>query len=206
MYMEKLESLQELKRRGLQIEPNGVLIDNFLKDFLSKYNLNVIDLAERTGISRQTLHNIMRGTYSPGIEMVLKIAAVLRVSVEELFQLKEEAWFSRVKKAGERTLYVDVINLIILDKEAMDQEVQEDGNEYYDMKTNRIIKEEEKKAFIHSEFERILNEPEELYTLLGEKESLDKRSIPRLLKEQLEELYKDRFIPKYQKLVKVITR
>lgn len=209
MYMEKLESIQDLKKKGYQIEPNGILIQNHLKEILEQREITVIELAEKTGMSRQTLHNIINGTYSPGVEMSLKIATVLRVPVEEIFQLKEEAWFSRVKKAGEKNLYVDVLNLVIMDKEAMTEDVKNNGFLYYDTLKQTMITEEQLNEWKDREYELLLKSPSKWPHLLGredEEEKIDKRSIHRLLKEKVGEISRERFIPKYQKLVKIIPR
>jgi len=46
-------------------------------------------LADRVGISRSNLYKIEHGLAIPSIATVLKLAKVLRVSVEDLFTLKE---------------------------------------------------------------------------------------------------------------------
>lgn len=49
------------------------------------------DLADRIGCSRQTIHSIESGKFTPSVELALKLARELHVSVEELFQLEGEA-------------------------------------------------------------------------------------------------------------------
>lgn len=209
VYKEQLESIDDLKKRGYQIEPNGILIHNRLKETLEKKDMTIINLSEKTGISRQTLHNIINETYSPGIEMVLKIANVLKTPVEEIFQLRDEAWFSRVKKVGERNLYIDVINRVVVDKEAMLFDIEENGFYYYDTATKKKISEEELEEWRTNQFNAIYENPSEWpkifsdYTVNGK---LDKRIIRRLIKEKVKKMEEDRFIPKYQKLVKRISR
>ncbi len=46
-------------------------------------------LADKVGVSRQTVIAIEKGTYSPSVRLALKIARTLGVSVEELFILEE---------------------------------------------------------------------------------------------------------------------
>lgn len=48
------------------------------------------DLAERVSCSRQTIHSIETGKFVPSVELALKIAKVLKVKLEDLFQLQEE--------------------------------------------------------------------------------------------------------------------
>ena len=44
-------------------------------------------LAERVGVSRQTINYIEQGTYCPSTRLALQLAAALGVSVEDLFYL-----------------------------------------------------------------------------------------------------------------------
>jgi len=48
------------------------------------------DLAERVGVSRQTIIAIERGHYTPSVLLALKIAKYFRTQVEELFTLTYE--------------------------------------------------------------------------------------------------------------------
>jgi putative transcriptional regulator len=43
-------------------------------------------LAERIGVTRQTVIAIEQGRYSPSLEMAFQIARVFRVPLEEVFQ------------------------------------------------------------------------------------------------------------------------
>ncbi len=45
------------------------------------------DLAERIGVTRQTILSIEKGNYTPSVALALQLAQVLGVRVEELFQL-----------------------------------------------------------------------------------------------------------------------
>ncbi len=44
------------------------------------------DLADRLGVTRQTVIAIEQGRYSPSLEMAFKIAQVFRVPLDEVFQ------------------------------------------------------------------------------------------------------------------------
>jgi len=50
------------------------------------------ELARMVGVSRQTINYIERGKYRPTVLLALKIASVLGVRVEEIFQLEESDW------------------------------------------------------------------------------------------------------------------
>jgi len=47
------------------------------------------ELAERVGVSRQTILSIERGRYRPSIELALALARAFGVPVEALFQLDD---------------------------------------------------------------------------------------------------------------------
>lgn len=49
------------------------------------------ELADRVGVTRQTVNAIEQGKYSPSLEVAFKIARVLAVPVEEAFQYPDEA-------------------------------------------------------------------------------------------------------------------
>lgn len=54
------------------------------------------DLAERVGVTRQTIVAIEKGNYSPSVALALRLAAVFGVKVEDIFQLEgEEPWDDR---------------------------------------------------------------------------------------------------------------
>jgi putative transcriptional regulator len=46
-------------------------------------------LADRAGVTRQTILAIEKGNYSPSVGLALRLAAILGVPVEALFQLEE---------------------------------------------------------------------------------------------------------------------
>ena len=47
-------------------------------------------LAERIGVTRQTVIAIEQGRYSPSLEMAFQISRVFRVPLDEVFQYPEE--------------------------------------------------------------------------------------------------------------------
>jgi putative transcriptional regulator len=62
---------------------------NRVKEERARLNLQQQELAERIGVSRQTVHSIENNRYVPSTVLALKIAAVFGKPVEELFQLEE---------------------------------------------------------------------------------------------------------------------
>lgn len=49
-------------------------------------------LAEKTGVTRQTINAIEAGEYVPSTVLSLKISAVFGKKLEEVFQLEEADW------------------------------------------------------------------------------------------------------------------
>ena len=48
------------------------------------------ELADRVGVTRQTIIAIEQGKYSPTLEMAFRIARVLQVPLDEAFQYSDE--------------------------------------------------------------------------------------------------------------------
>ena len=48
------------------------------------------DLADRVGVTRQTIIAIEQGRYSPTLEMAFRIARVFAVPLDQVFQYSEE--------------------------------------------------------------------------------------------------------------------
>lgn len=63
---------------------------NTLKVQRAKLGINQGELGKRAGVSRQTISSIERGEYNPSITLVLKLAKILDVEVEVLFEYKED--------------------------------------------------------------------------------------------------------------------
>ena len=47
------------------------------------------DLADKLGVTRQTINAIENNKYNPTLELAMKLAKLLKVSVEELFLVEE---------------------------------------------------------------------------------------------------------------------
>jgi putative transcriptional regulator len=52
-------------------------------------NITQAELAERIGVSRQTINTIEAGKYIPSTVLALKLAKVFRATVDEIFLLEE---------------------------------------------------------------------------------------------------------------------
>ena len=62
---------------------------NRVRDLRVAAGLRQEDLAERAGVSRQTIISIERGRYNPSLELAWKLSQTLAVTIEELFCFTE---------------------------------------------------------------------------------------------------------------------
>ena len=63
---------------------------NRLKEHRARLGVNQAELGNLAGVSRQTISLIERGDYSPSVTLVLKLARILSVTVEDIFAYEEE--------------------------------------------------------------------------------------------------------------------
>ena len=65
---------------------------NALKVERARHDMTQADLAEKVGVSRQTINSIEIGKYVPSTLLALKIAAIFKTRVDDLFSLQAEDW------------------------------------------------------------------------------------------------------------------
>lgn len=58
---------------------------NRVREVRAEHGITQGTLAERVGVSRQSINYIEQGTFAPSVYLALKIADVLGTTVEELF-------------------------------------------------------------------------------------------------------------------------
>ena len=62
-------------------------IKNTVYTLRTKKGLTQEDLAEKVGITRQTVISIEKGNYTPSVLLALKISTVFKVPVEDICQI-----------------------------------------------------------------------------------------------------------------------
>jgi putative transcriptional regulator len=65
---------------------------NSLKVERTKQNITQAELADKVGVSRQTINSIEIGKFVPSTLLALKIAFVFSTTVDEIFTLVETDW------------------------------------------------------------------------------------------------------------------
>ena len=58
---------------------------NRLKVLRAERNWSQQDLADRLGVSRQTINSIERGKYDPSLPLAFKFATIFELNIEALF-------------------------------------------------------------------------------------------------------------------------
>ncbi|WP_323788277.1 helix-turn-helix transcriptional regulator [Psychroserpens sp.] len=62
---------------------------NNIKIERARYNMTQSDLAEKIGVSRQSINAIEKGKYVPSTLLAIKIARLFQMPVEDLFMIEE---------------------------------------------------------------------------------------------------------------------
>jgi putative transcriptional regulator len=65
---------------------------NSLKVERAKQNITQAELADKVGVSRQTINSIEIGKFVPSTLLALKIAFVFQTTVDEIFTLVDTDW------------------------------------------------------------------------------------------------------------------
>ena len=62
-------------------------VTNAVQKLRMNRSLTQEELAERAGVSRQTIIAIEKGNYTPSVLLALKIARIFKVPVEDIFSI-----------------------------------------------------------------------------------------------------------------------
>ncbi|CEQ16428.1 MULTISPECIES: helix-turn-helix transcriptional regulator [Bacteria] len=66
------------------------MIQNRIKVLRAERDWTQADLAEKVGISRQAVISIEKYKYTPSLELAFKIANIFDVSINNVFEYKED--------------------------------------------------------------------------------------------------------------------
>ncbi|MDA8130895.1 MAG: helix-turn-helix transcriptional regulator [Elusimicrobia bacterium] len=66
------------------------LQNNLRKLRFEKGEMTQEELADKLGVSRQTVYAVEKGKFNPSVLLAIQIAAFFGVRVEEVFNIKEE--------------------------------------------------------------------------------------------------------------------
>ena len=66
------------------------IINTRIKELRARYNLTQDELADKVGVTRQTLLYLEKGKYNPSLVLAYKVAKALNSTIEEVFIIQEE--------------------------------------------------------------------------------------------------------------------
>ncbi|MFT4415862.1 helix-turn-helix transcriptional regulator [Fredinandcohnia humi] len=66
-----------------------MMLVNRVRELRARYRMTQQDLADKIGVSRQTIGMIEKEDYAPSVTLALKIAKVFETTVEDVFQIDE---------------------------------------------------------------------------------------------------------------------
>ena len=64
-------------------------ISNRIKVWRAEYDLTQQQLAEKVGVTRQTINALEKGKYVPSLELAFRIARLFDTAIEEVFHYRE---------------------------------------------------------------------------------------------------------------------
>ena len=69
---------------------NMTIINTRIKELRARYNLTQDELADKVGVTRQTMLYLEKGKYNPSLVLAYKVAKALNSTIEEVFIIGEE--------------------------------------------------------------------------------------------------------------------
>ncbi|MDC7233392.1 MAG: helix-turn-helix transcriptional regulator [Spirochaetales bacterium] len=65
-----------------------------LKEYRKLKGMTQIEIAQKAGVTRQTIISLERGKYKPSLILAMKLAFLLNCTMEQLFKLENKDWSS----------------------------------------------------------------------------------------------------------------
>jgi putative transcriptional regulator len=66
------------------------IINTRIKELRARYNLTQDELADKVGVTRQTMLYLEKGKYNPSLVLAARIAKVFNCKIEDVFEIVEE--------------------------------------------------------------------------------------------------------------------
>ena len=67
-----------------------ILMKNDLKVYRAKFDLTQEELANKVGVTRQTIISIEKGRYEPSLSLAFKLANYFDVKIEDIFSYEKK--------------------------------------------------------------------------------------------------------------------
>jgi putative transcriptional regulator len=65
------------------------MLINRVKELRARFGLTQGELAEKVGVTRQTIVSLEKGSYTPSLLLAMNIAEVFTMQIEEIFSKEE---------------------------------------------------------------------------------------------------------------------
>ena len=66
------------------------IIRTRIKELRARYNLTQDELADKAGVTRQTMLYLEKGKYNPSLLLAYRVARVLQSNIEYVFMIEDE--------------------------------------------------------------------------------------------------------------------
>jgi DNA-binding XRE family transcriptional regulator len=66
------------------------IVNTRIKELRARYNLTQDELADKVGVTRQTMLYLEKGKYNPSLVLAFKVAKALNSTIEEVFIIGDE--------------------------------------------------------------------------------------------------------------------
>lgn len=199
MIESRLERLHEM---GYRIESKEPPVRLKLREIMKDKRMTASKLVKETGLSRQTMNVIMKGEQNPRIDVALKLAEVLQVSVEDIFALNDSAWETMVLQDG-RALFWDLAGLQLIEGPVVKQIEEDNGIEHWDIVNEMLIREEEFLKIWDEELELHLDEEVEK-AREAQVSRRDEKIFQKMAKDTIEKRLRERYPTRFQRVVQTI--
>lgn len=104
----KLENIKDIKKHGfVLIDEHEPAIEHKIEEIAEEKKIKTSDIAKLTNIARQSMNTIKKYKSKPSLDFALKMAFVLDIPVEDIFQLKSSAWVEPIKSSNDSGYYYD---------------------------------------------------------------------------------------------------
>ena len=61
-----------------------------IKEYRARYHMSQSELAEMTGVRRETIIRLEKGQYNPSLKLAMDIAKIFGTTVEEIFTFTDD--------------------------------------------------------------------------------------------------------------------
>lgn len=89
-----------------------------IKEYREKAGYKQSELAEMVGARRETIVHLENGKYNPSLKLAMDISKVFGVTVEELFEFRDEWWkgdtIMNKKALGATILVVGIVIAVVI--------------------------------------------------------------------------------------------